>query len=227
VFVEKPICLKPEELDLIKEAYSKDLSLMVGYNRRFSPLTEKIKETIKTVPMSMIYRINAGNIPPDSWIQDIEIGGGRILGEVCHFIDYLTFINGSLPISVYASAMTQPLNLDDVLNVSLTYQNGSIGSISYYANGSKSLPKEHIEIYSHGNTIVLNDFKEVTIYGAGKPSSKKMMIQDKGQKIGVRLFLDAVKNGTECPIPVKEIFSSSEVCFGILESLRSKQVVGL
>jgi len=177
--------------------------------------------------MSMIYRINSGNIPVESWIQDIEIGGGRILGEVCHFVDYLTFINGSLPISVYASAMTQPSNLDDVLNVSLTYQNGSIGNISYFANGAKSLPKEYIEIYSHGNTVVLNDFKEVTIHGSGKPKSKKLMIQDKGQKIGVKLFLEAVKNGEECPIPVKEIFSSAEACFGILESLRTRQVIDL
>jgi predicted dehydrogenase len=227
VFVEKPICLTPAELDLIKDAYSPDLSLMVGYNRRFSPLTRIIKEAIKTGPISMTYRINAGDIPSDSWIQDSEIGGGRILGEVCHFVDYLTYINGSLPISVYAAAMTQPSNLNDVLTVSLAYQNGSIGSISYFANGSKSLPKENIKIYSHGHTMVLNDFKEVTSYGSGKPKTKKMMIQDKGQKNGVRLFLEAVKDGKECPIPVQEIFSSAEVCFGILESLRTKQVIAI
>ncbi|MDX9786761.1 MAG: bi-domain-containing oxidoreductase [Desulfobacterales bacterium] len=226
VFVEKPVCLAPAELELIKEAYSSDRLLMVGYNRRFSPLTRILKEALNEGPMAMTYRINAGFMPSDSWIQDIDVGGGRILGEVCHFVDYLTFLNGSLPISVYAATMTQPLNLNDVLTVSLRYENGSIGSISYFANGSKSLAKEYVEIYCRGNTVVLNDFKEVTIYG-GKPKSKKLLVQNKGQKVGVFLFLDAVKRGSECPIPVREIFSAAEVCFGILESLRTKQVIDL
>jgi predicted dehydrogenase len=227
VFVEKPICLAPEELELIKSAHSPDLTLMVGYNRRFSPLTEIIRTNMKTGPMAMTYRINAGHIPADSWIQDKEIGGGRILGEVCHFVDYLTFINGSLPVSVFASTMTQPSTLDDVLTVSLTYQNGSIGNISYFANGSKSLPKERIEIYSHGNTAVLNDFKELSLYGSGKPKTKKIIVQDKGQKISVKNFIESIHQGKVSPIPVAEIFNCAEVCFGILESLRTNQAVSL
>lgn len=178
--------------------------------------------------MAMTYRVNAGHIPADSWIQDREIGGGRIMGEVCHFVDYLTFINGSMPVSVYACVMSQPLALDDVLTISLSYQNGSIGSISYFANGPKSLPKERIEIFSNGITLLLNllnDFKEVTIYGSGKPKTKKLMVQDKGQKISVRLFLESVLNGQPGPIPIKEVFNSTEVCFGIIESLKTKQVV--
>lgn len=225
LFVEKPICLTPEELETIKLGYSPDLSLMVGYNRRFSPLTQFIKENIKSSPMAMTYRVNAGHIPADSWIQDREIGGGRIMGEVCHFVDYLTFINGSMPVSVYACVMFQPLALDDVLTISLSYQNGSIGSISYFANGSKSLPKEWVEIFSHGITAVLNDFKEVTLYGPGKPKTKKLMVQDKGQSISVKLFLDSIQQGKPCPIPIKEIFNSTEVCFGIIESLRTHQAV--
>ncbi len=227
VFVEKPICLTPEELELIKSVYAPGHILMVGYNRRFSPLTGVLKNNIKSSPMAMTFRINAGHIPRDSWIQDKETGGGRILGEVCHFVDYLTFINGSLPISVYASAMNQASNLDDIVNISLTYENGSIGSISYFANGSKSLPKERIEIYSHGVTAVLNDFKNISIYGSGKPKTKKLMVQDKGQKACVKNFIESIQNGKAAPIPAEEIFSSANTCFGILESLRTNQVVAL
>ena len=222
VFVEKPICLNPAELDTIKETYISDLSLMVGYNRRFSPLAQKIKDTIKTAPMSMLYRINAGNIPADSWIQDLETGGGRILGEVCHFVDFLTFMNGSLPVSVYGTVMDDPSHMNDVLNVSLTYQNGSIGTISYYSNGAKSFSKEYVEIYGHGSTAVLNDYKELKIYGTGKPYAKKLLVQDKGQKQEVKLFIDAIKKGTATPISIEEIFNTAEVCFGIIESIRTR-----
>ncbi|WP_289021519.1 bi-domain-containing oxidoreductase [Desulfobacter postgatei] len=227
VFVEKPICLTLNELQQIEKEYSPALSLMVGYNRRYSPLSQEIKKTFNNGPVAMTYRINAGYIPPDSWIQDKAIGGGRILGEVCHFVDYLTFINGSLPVSVYATAMTQPLELDDVLNVSLTYQNGSVGNISYFSNGSKSLSKEHVEVYGHGSTAVLDDYKKVAVYGSGKPVVKKLSVQDKGQKLCVKNFIDSVLNGTPSPIPAHEIFSSARVCFGIIESLKTRQPVSL
>lgn len=140
------------------------------------------KEKITSGPMSMIYRINAGAIPGDSWIQDREIGGGRILGEVCHFVDYLTFINGSVPVSVYAAVISDAQVHNNTLTVSLQYENGSIGSIQYFANGSKSLAKEYVEIYSYGVTAILNDFRELKIYGKGRPYKKKLMSQDKGQK---------------------------------------------
>ena len=168
VFVEKPLCLTAEELSQIVDLLNRktDISngnatqqldnstnhpiLMVGYNRRFSPLAQRMKEAFGTGPMSMLYRINAGYISADTWIQDTEFGGGRIIGEVCHFVDFLTFMNGSPPISVYAAAMTYPSNSNDTLNVSLRYENGSIGTISYFANGDKSMPKEKIEIFTNG-----------------------------------------------------------------------------
>ena len=227
VFVEKPICLTLNELYEIEKEYSPALSLMVGYNRRFSPLSQEIKKTFKNGPVAMTYRINAGNIPSDSWIQDKAVGGGRILGEVCHFVDYLTFINGSLPVSVYAAAMNQSLELDDVLNVSLSYQNGSVGNISYFANGSKSLPKEYFEIYGHGSTAVLDDYKKIAVYGSGKPLIKKLAVQDKGQKICVKNFIASILNGSPSPIPAHEIFSSARTCFGIIESLKTRQPVFL
>ena len=201
--------------------------LMVGYNRRFSSLTQIIKEKITSGPMSMIYRINAGAIPGDSWIQDKEIGGGRILGEVCHFVDYLTFINGSLPVSVYAAAMSDAQGHDDTLTVSLQYENGSVGSVQYFANGSKSLPKEYVEIYAHGVTAILNDFRELKIYGKGRPYRKKLMSQDKGQKNEVKSFLNCILKGGSPPIPLEEIFSASEATFKVVESIKTGKVVNM
>jgi len=240
VFVEKPLCLTADELSQIVDSLNRQTDiingnstqqlddstnspiLIVGYNRRFSPLARIIKETFGEGPMSMIYRISAGYIPADSWIQDIDTGGGRIIGEVCHFVDFLTFLNGSLPVSVYASAMCGANNLNDTLNISLTYQNGSIGTISYFANGDKSLPKELVEIYANGCTAVLNDFRILSIHAHGKKKRKKLLSQDKGQKTEVRQFIEAILNGTGEVIPFEEIYSASLVTFKIIESIRSR-----
>jgi len=233
VFVEKPLCLKLNEIEEIKEQLKeknngeKQVILMVGYNRRFSKLSEILKAQIKSGPMAMIYRINAGAVSQDSWIQDLEIGGGRILGEVCHFIDYLSFLSGSLPISVYALAMKDIHNFKDTLNISICYENGSIGNINYFANGSKTISKEYIEVYQAGMTATLKDFRELSIYGAGKPIRKKLFTQDKGQKNEVRLFIETVKTGN-CPlIPYEQIFNASLVSFKVLESLQTGRVIHL
>ena len=227
VFVEKPLCLTVQELKEISELLAESSKLkgqrilMVGYNRRFSPLTLMIKEEFGDGPMAMIYRVNAGHIPPDSWIQDPDIGGGRIIGEVCHFVDLLTFLNGSLPVSVYASAMKDANNLIDTLNISLSYQNGSIGSISYFANGDKSLPKERVEIFVNDCVAVLDDFKRLTIHALGKKKVKKLLSQDKGQKTEVKQFIEAILNGPREVIPFKEIHSAALAAFKIIESIRS------
>jgi predicted dehydrogenase/threonine dehydrogenase-like Zn-dependent dehydrogenase len=201
--------------------------LMVGYNRRFAPLSMTMREKIDTGHMAMLYRINAGTIPADSWIQDPEVGGGRILGEVCHFIDYLTWANGSLPVSVYASVLADPHNLHDTLNVSLRYDNGSLGTVLYFANGSKALRKEYVEIYRHGTTAIIRDFRELEIYTRGKPYRKKLMNQDKGQKHEIKAFIDAILKGGESPIPLDEIYNTSLVTFKILESIRTGEVMSL
>ena len=198
---------------------------MVGFNRRFSPLAELLKEKIGHGPMSMIYRINAGQIPSDSWIQDMEIGGGRIVGEVCHFIDFLTYVNGSLPDNVYASAIPDPAGMEDTINVNLNFKNGSIGTISYFANGPKSLFKEYIEVYRAGATAILKDFKELEIYGSGKTFKKSLISQDKGQKKMIRSFIDSIKNGKPSPIPFEEIYAITLTTFKIIESIRTKQAV--
>ena len=163
---------------------------MVGFNRRFSPLTEKLKKAIGNNPMTMLYRINAGAIPGDNWIQDLEIGGGRVLGEVCHFIDYLTYLNGSLPVKVSASALPDANQLNDTLNILIQFENGSSGVVAYYANGSKSMTKEYVEVFSAGMSATLHDFKELKIFGKGKPKKEKFFNQNKGQKEMVNAFVN-------------------------------------
>ena len=175
--------------------------------------------------MAMIYRVNAGNIPADSWIQDPEVGGGRIIGEVCHFVDYLTYINGSLPLSVHAFAMQEPLALKDTVNVSLKYENGSIGTISYFANGDKSLPKERIEVYANQGTAIIDDFRTLSIFSRSKKKDKKLLTQDKGQRNQVKQFIETILNGTGPLIPLEHIYSASLVTFKIIESIHSGECV--
>ncbi|MDT0559378.1 bi-domain-containing oxidoreductase [Ichthyenterobacterium sp. W332] len=222
VFVEKPLCLQESELeDIIDAKANIDKVVMVGFNRRFSPLTQRIKEKFGEGPMSMIYRINAGAIPKDTWIQDMEIGGGRVLGEVCHFVDYLTFINGSLPIKVSAQSLPDAHGLNDTLNIIIKFENGSTGTIAYYANGSKSLTKEYFEVYSTGSTAILNDFKELKIYGKGKPSKKKLMNQNKGQKEMVEAFIGGLLKDGKAPIPFNDILAVTKASFAVLESIKT------
>lgn len=222
VFVEKPLCLNESELNEIVDIYqTSGKQVMVGFNRRFSPFINKIKSTIGNGPMSMIYRINAGHIPGDSWIQDIQIGGGRIIGEVCHFIDLLTFLNGSLPLKLSTFALPDVNGHNDTLNISIVFSNGSIGTISYYSNGSKSLSKEYLEIYAFGKTAVLDDFKKLKIYGKGKPYSQKLFNQNKGQKEMVESYLNELLISGKSPIAMDEIISVTRATFRVIDSIQN------
>ena len=232
VFVEKPLCMTIEELNRISavlaDSENNNTHLMVGYNRRFSPLGVKLRNVMGSGPMAICYRVNAGTILADSWIQDPVTGGGRIVGEVCHFIDFLTFVNGSLPVTVHANAMADPQNLNDVVGISLKFANGSIGSILYYANGDKGLAKERVEIFANGITAVLDDFKRLTIHADGRKKEEKLISQDKGQKEEVRQFVNTVLNGcASSPIPLEEIYSTSRTTFKILESIRTGRTIHL
>ncbi len=227
VFVEKPLCLVKEELGEIREICARPGSplLLVGFNRRFSPLSLEMKRLFGAGAASVSYRINAGAIPPDSWIQDKDVGGGRILGEVCHFIDYLNFVTGSRPRRIYAEAMDDPHNHDDTVAVCLKYVNGSVGSIQYFANGSKELPKERVEIHSNGLTAVIDDFRDLQVYGTGKTSRKRLLSQDKGQKGLVCSFIEAVRNGSPAPIALEDIFTATDCAFKVLESLKTGKAI--
>lgn len=220
VFVEKPLCLKESELEEIIDAQQQSqTAVMIGFNRRFSPLTQKIKNVVGSGPMSMIYRINAGAIPKDTWIQDMEVGGGRILGEACHFIDYLTYLNGSLPTKVSAQVLADPKNLNDTVNILLQFENGSTGVVCYYANGAKSLAKEYVEVFASGTTAILNNFKELRIYGKGKPSKTKLLNQNKGQKEMVEGFVNGIIANGNAPIPFSEIVAVTKASFKVLDSI--------
>lgn len=226
IFVEKPLCLTLSDLEKIrnkKYGISNNLQIMVGFNRRFSALSTILKDNIGNGSMSMIYRVNAGHIAGDTWIQDMEIGGGRIIGEACHFIDYLTWLNGSLPVSVYASALPDDDGLNDTVNINITFGNGSTGVVAYYANGPKSMPKEYIEVFHNGSSGVINNFKELRMFGKTK-QKKKLLNLDKGQKIMVELFLKSILNG-EPLIPFEEIYSVNKATFAVLESIKTGQVI--
>ncbi len=222
IFVEKPLCLNIDELNEIKNlVMQKGKSIMVGFNRRFSPLSKMVKNKLGDGPMSMIYRVNAGVIPKDNWIQDMEMGGGRVIGEVCHFIDYLTFMNGSLPIKISAQALPDPHNLNDTLNILVQFENGSTGVVAYYANGAKSLSKEYIEIFRSGTIAIINDFKSVSIYGGRKTVKKKLINQDKGQKQMMQaMFIGFLEKG-KTPISFNEIYSATKASFDVLKSIKT------
>jgi len=222
IFVEKPLCLNEEELVVIKEAQRKSgTALMVGFNRRFSPLSTIVKSKYGNAPMTMIYRVNAGSIPADTWIQDMEIGGGRIIGEACHFIVYLTFLNGSLPTKVSAQALPDPNGLNDTVNIMIQFENGSTGIIAYYANGSKELPKEYIELFCLGSTAIISDFRELKIYGKGKATSKKLFNQNKGQQEMVEAFMNGILKNGSAPIAIDEIYAVTSASFKVLESINN------
>jgi predicted dehydrogenase/threonine dehydrogenase-like Zn-dependent dehydrogenase len=232
VFVEKPLCLKVDELVEIEQVYCEEHAgeagqLMVGFNRRFAPHAVTLKQRLVEAPMSMIYRINAGSIPADTWIQDPTIGGGRIIGEVCHFVDFLTFMCGSLPVRVYSSVLPDPGHLNDTLTVNLEFENESVGTICYFANGSKKVPKEYIEIYQSGLTGIIRDFKQLDVFGSSKQERKKLLNQNKGQADMVKAFLNRIKDGGDSLIRPGEIFAVTRATFGIIESLHSRQAVSI
>ncbi|HNS12526.1 MAG TPA: bi-domain-containing oxidoreductase [Bacteroidia bacterium] len=219
VFVEKPLCLFRNELDEIRSLYEKsDVRLMIGFNRRFAPQITELKKVISSdMPLSINYRINAGAISKDHWIQDPKLGGGRVIGEVCHFIDLCTFLTSSKIISLNAVSMDDNSKLNDTLAVSLQFENGSIAQISYFSNGNKSLAKERIEVFGSGLIAILDDFKSLTVYGA--ETTKTPGSQDKGHKAEVKLFLEAIRNNTATPIPFDELYHSTLATFKVLESL--------
>ncbi len=225
VFVEKPLCLTKEELEKIIEIKnsSPDKQLCVGFNRRFSPLSTLLKKNLGSGPMTMIYRVNAGKVPADTWIQDMELGGGRIIGEACHFIDYLTWLNGSLPVSIYASSLPDAEGKNDTVNINISFANGSTGVVAYYANGPKSLPKEYIEVYRSGAAGILDNFRKVEIFGK-KKIRKKLFNQDKGQKQMVEGFLTGIHEGRSL-IPFDEIIAVTRSSFAVLESIKTGQAL--
>jgi predicted dehydrogenase len=178
------------------------------------------------MPKSMVFRINAGKLPKEHWVNDPEIGGGRIIGEICHFIDLAYYYAGSSVKSLYATEIKDADLLQDTLVIQLAFDNGSIASINYFSNGNKKLPKEYIEIYAGGITAVIDDFRQLKVFG-NKISGYKLKKQDKGHRAEIEVFLDSIKKGKQSPIPFEDLVHTTAVTFMVAESLKKGQPVYL
>jgi predicted dehydrogenase len=221
VFVEKPLCLTPEELEEIKGVYRESTGiLMVGFNRRFAPHLKEMKKLLDTIrePKSFIVTVNAGYLPADHWTQDPVVGGGRIIGEACHFIDLLRYLVGQSVVNFQATRMGNNegvANTEDKVAITLSFADGSFGTIHYLANGHKSFPKERVEVFCGGRILVLDNYRR--LYGYGWPGLRIMRLwrQDKGHASGVKAFIDSVRKGGPSPIPFEEIEEVTRVTLGL------------
>ena len=231
VFVEKPLALTPVELEQIVKAYTAAQArypaplLMVGFNRRFAPQVQKIQELLAGVqaPKSLIMTVNAGEIAPNHWTQNSQVGGGRIIGEGCHFIDLLRFLVG-FPISdIQATMVGEGLGKavrEDKMSFTLAFTDGSFGTVHYLANGHRSFPKERLEVFCAGRVLQLENFRRLR--GYGWPGFKRMHVwrQDKGQKAEVAAFMKAVQDGEPSPIRFEELIEVTRVSFEIMQVAR-------
>jgi predicted dehydrogenase len=224
VFVEKPLALNNEELDEVIEAYTNSgLTVSVGFNRRFAPLAIEMKKALGTgnTPMNIIATMNAGFIPQNVWVHDMEVGGGRIIGEACHFIDLCTYMAGSKVISVCMNAMgTNPEENTDNATILLKYENGTNAVINYFSNGSKAYSKERLEIYHQERTLVMDNWRKLKGYGFKKFSNASSS-QDKGHQNQFNLLLKSILEGGESIIPFDEIVNTTKASFAAIESLKS------
>jgi predicted dehydrogenase/threonine dehydrogenase-like Zn-dependent dehydrogenase len=218
VFVEKPLCLSLQELATIEAAQSQaNRMVMVGFNRRFAPHVQKIKSLLRGVrgPKVFVMTVNAGSVPPEHWTQDLAVGGGRIIGEACHFIDLLRYLAGEVIVS--HSSMRMDALTPDTVTIQLSFYDGSIGTIHYLANGTRAFPKERLEVFVSGRVLQLENFRKLTAFGW--PGFRKMNLwwQDKGQNACAAAFIKAIRNGGVAPIAFAEIVESSRVSIELAE----------
>ncbi|MGD0574164.1 MAG: bi-domain-containing oxidoreductase [Anaerolineales bacterium] len=233
VFCEKPLALSERELEQVESALKAAAQggnrplLTVGFNRRFSPLAVRIKQAIVAAaePPIMQMRVNAGHLPPDHWVQDPAQGGGRILGEVCHFIDLLLYLAGDLPQALFASGLPDLGRYRrDNLALTLRFRNGAVANLIYTAAGDPSFEKERLEVYAGGAVMVLNDFRRLEIVKQGRHSvASSPRGQDKGHAAIWKAFVQAVLEGGPDPIPLHELFATTRAVFAVERSLQTGQ----
>lgn len=233
IFVEKPLAIHQDELTELENTYrsvleesKKPPQIMVGFNRRFSPQVQKMKELLSPMkePKSFVMTINAGEIPADHWTQDTATGGGRIIGEACHFIDLMRYLAGSEIVSVQSRRMDNNAGItEDKAAIILGFAGGSFGTINYLANGAASFPKERVEVFCAGRVLQLDNFRKLK--GFGWPSFKRFNLwkQDKGQNACSEAFLSSVEKGLEAPIPADELFEVARVSIEIADQLRNQK----
>ncbi|MFI5447131.1 bi-domain-containing oxidoreductase [Polaromonas sp. UC242_47] len=230
VFVEKPLAIHHAELAEVQAAYAlahlsgKGPQLMVGFNRRFSPQVQKMRALLQAVrePKSFIMTMNAGAIPANHWVQDNAVGGGRIIGEACHFIDLMRFLAGSPIVSIQARRMGDAPGMvitEDKASITLGFEDGSFGTILYLANGAASFPKERVEVFAAGRVLQLDNFRKLKGYGWPGFSKLNLWKQDKGQNACTAAFLQAVEKGVPA-IPLDEVFEVARVSIDVAEQLR-------
>lgn len=229
VYCEKPLCVSQEQLDEIKRTREETKGrVMVGFNRRFSEPFLFIKSKLNQVnqPISISYRVNAGKIPLEHWVHNDE-NKGRIIGEVCHFVDTLVYLTGSLPMRVYAEQVSSDntsIPNEDIVTISIKFQNGSIGRIDYYANGGKSMSKEYCEVFTNGESYIMNNFESVEIFKS-KSKDEKKFNGEKGINKEVIETIELIQKGQDMPISFEEIYFTTKTTFAILESLSKAQAI--
>jgi predicted dehydrogenase/threonine dehydrogenase-like Zn-dependent dehydrogenase len=215
VFVEKPLCLTLDELAAVEEAYARAPRpmLMVGFNRRFAPHVQRIKSLLgETGPRSFVMTVNAGALPRDHWTRDRQIGGGRIVGEACHFIDLLRYLAGS-PIA--SKGRIGRDDAGDTVTLNLTFEDGSIGTVHYFANGSRAFAKERLEVFADGRVLQLDNFRTLKRFGVRGFRRSALWGQDKGHQACAAAFLTAVRSGGPSPIPFEEIVEVSRAAIAL------------
>lgn len=219
VFVEKPLALRLDELAEIEADWVSGHSLlMVGFNRRFAPQTQKIKKLLAAVagPKAFVMTVNAGAIPAGHWTQDRDVGGGRIVGEACHFIDLLRFLAG-VPI-IEHRRMTLGSATQDTVSLQLGFADGSLGTVHYFSNGNKAYPKERLEVFAGAKVLRLDNFRKLAGYGWPGFSKMNLWRQDKGQKACASAFIEAIRTGGAAPIPFEELMEVSRISIELAEA---------
>jgi len=229
VFMEKPLCLTEEELEQIAGLYAakaeEGLHLMVGFNRRFSPHAAQAKAFFqdRRNPLVMAYRVNAGALPPEHWTQDPDVGGGRIVGEACHFVDYLQFLCGAPPVSVHARRIGAHDSgiTDDQSLLSLSFRDGSIGTVIYTAGGEGGVAKERLEAFGDGKALIMDDFTRTEFYAGGRKRAFTTRGRDKGFQAEMARLVQSLVEGKESAIPFDEIYATTRVCLLAVKSLQT------
>ncbi len=227
VWLEKPIGLTSEEVERVESAADESGGfLMVGYNRRFSSHAQAVRKEFadRRGALSIQYVVAAGAMPTGTWVTDARIGGGRVIGEVCHFVDLCTYLVGDGPVEVFARSVSRDRNCDDSISFFLSYADGSAATVSYLASASTTLPKERWEVHADGFSAVCDNFRRTTL---SKGKSIRRINQDKGQASAIQATLDNLRSGVGSPISLREVVSTSRVTFALIESIRSGRVVSL
>jgi predicted dehydrogenase/threonine dehydrogenase-like Zn-dependent dehydrogenase len=231
VFVEKPLAVNSEQLAVISDQLKTDHCplMTVGFNRRFAPLARSLHASLATrhEALYMHYRVNAGFIPSNHWVHDPDIGGGRIIGEACHFVDFLTFLAGAAPVSVSAHSLPDGGKYrGDNVSMTFSFPDGSLGVVDYFANGDKSFPKERVEVFCGGLVAVLDDFRALQIVRDGKRKEERGA-QDKGWRDEWAAFSKAVREGGEPPIPYEQLVGVTKATFAAMDAMREKRVIDI